>query len=209
MADLEFNLATDITGKADKGWKPDESLVYDVLILGGGPASMAAAVYCSRKAMELAVIADEFGGQIADTSAVENYLGFQMIQGRELADRFLEHMKGFDIPCATGEKAAGVAKDGDTFSVTIEGGAVYRSHTVVVATGRRYRPLGVPGERELTGLGDESAARCEQIVFSFGGEECRARIGNTAERPSRLGRRGARARQAAEELPARREGRTM
>jgi len=165
VSDLEFNLVSDIMDRAGEVTKPDASIAYDVLIIGGGPAAMAAAVYCSRKSMSLAVIADEFGGQIADTSAVENYLGFQMIQGRELANRFLEHMKGFDIPCATGEKATGVAKDGDTFSVTLEGGAVYRSRTVVVATGRRYRPLGVPGEKELTGRGVSYCTICDAPFF--------------------------------------------
>jgi alkyl hydroperoxide reductase subunit F len=115
--------------------------------------------------MRLALIADEFGGQIADTSAVENYLGFQLIQGRELAAKFLEHMKGFDIPCATGEKAIAVTKDGDTFSVTLEGGTVYRSHTVVVATGRRYRPLGVPGEKEFMGRGVSYCTICDAPFF--------------------------------------------
>ena len=126
---------------------------------------MTAAVYCSRKAMKLAIIADEFGGQIADTSAVENYLGFQMIQGRDLADKFLEHMKSFDIPCAIGEKAAVVAKDGDTFAVTLEGGTIYRAHAVVVATGRRYRPLGVPGEKELAGRGVSYCTICDAPFF--------------------------------------------
>jgi alkyl hydroperoxide reductase subunit F len=165
MAGIEFNLLSDVTGEAGRGPAPDASLVHDVLVIGGGPAAMAAAVYCSRKSMKLAVIADEFGGQIADTSAVENYLGFQMVQGRELADKFLEHMKGFDIPCATGEKAVAVAKDGDTFSVTLEGGAVYESRTVVVATGRRYRPLGVPGERELSGHGVSYCTICDAPFF--------------------------------------------
>ena len=165
MSNLEFNLVSDIMDRAGEVTKPDVSIIYDVLIIGGGPAAMAAAVYCSRKSMILAVIADEFGGQIADTSAVENYLGFQMIQGRELADRFVEHMKGFDIPCATGEKAVAVAREEDAFSVTLEGGAVYRSRTVVVATGRRYRPLGVPGERELTGRGVSYCTICDAPFF--------------------------------------------
>ena len=165
MAGMEFNLVADIMGQTDAGAKPDASLNYDVLIIGGGPAAMAAAVYSSRKAMKLAVIADEFGGQIADTSAIENYLGFQLIQGRELADKFLEHMKGFDIPCATGEKATLVAKDGDTFTVTLEGGTRYRSHAVVVATGRRYRPLGVPGEKELSGRGVSYCTICDAPFF--------------------------------------------
>lgn len=165
MSDLEFSLVSDIMGSAGDARKPDAGVVYDVLILGGGPAAMTAAVYCSRKAMRLALIADEFGGQIADTSAIENYLGFQLIQGRELADKFLEHMKGFDIPCATGEKVVTVAKDGDTFSVTLEGGTVYRSHTVVVATGRRYRPLGVPGEKEFMGRGVSYCTICDAPFF--------------------------------------------
>jgi len=165
MAEMEFNLVSDIMERAGDVTAPDTGVVYDVLIIGGGPAAMAAAVYCSRKSMRLAVIADEFGGQIADTSAVENYLGFQMIQGRELADRFLEHMKGFDIPCATGEKAVAVAGEGDVFSVTLEGGEVYRSKSAIVATGRRYRPLGVPGEKELTGRGVSYCTICDAPFF--------------------------------------------
>ncbi len=118
-----------------------------------------------RKMMKLAVLTDEFGGQMADTSEIANYMGFQMVTGGELTEKFVEHMKSFDVPCAQGEKVVEVTKENDLFAARREGGDAFRSRTLVFATGKRYRRLGVPGEEELIGRGVSYCAICDAPFF--------------------------------------------
>ncbi len=148
-----------------EGRSPDPSVVYDLLVIGGGPAAMTAAVYAARKMLTLAVLTDEFGGQVADTSEIENYIGFQMVTGQELTKKFVEHMKSFDVPCAQGEKVAKVTSEGELFAATREVGDVFRARTVVFAAGKRYRRLGVPGEEKFTGRGVSYCAICDAPFF--------------------------------------------
>jgi alkyl hydroperoxide reductase subunit F len=147
------------------GLAPDPGAVYDCLIVGGGPAAMTAAVYAARKVMRIAVLTEDFGGQVAETSEIENYIGFQLITGHELTERFVEHVKKFEVPCARDEKVVDVTRDGDLFTARREGGEVFRGRTVVFATGRRYRKLGVPGERELSGHGVSYCVICDAPFF--------------------------------------------
>ena len=169
-----------------EGTSPDPGVVYDLLVIGGGPAAMTAAVYAARKMLKLAVLTDEFGGQVADTSEIENYMGFQMVTGQELTEKFVKHMKSFDVPCAQGEKVAKVTSEkatskGGLFAATREGrrsgslegpagpngrgGDVFRARTVVFAAGRRYRRLGVSGEEKFTGRGVSYCAICDAPFF--------------------------------------------
>jgi len=148
-----------------EGKSPDPNIVYDLLVIGGGPAAMTAAVYAARKMLKLAVLTDEFGGQVADTSEIENYIGFQMVTGQELTKKFVEHMKSFDVPCAQGEKVAKVTNEGELFAVAREGGEVFRARSVVFAAGKRYRRLGVPGEEKFTGRGVSYCAICDAPFF--------------------------------------------
>ncbi len=146
--------------------RPDSSVVYDVLILGGGPAALSAAIYCSRKMMKSALVTHGFGGQMMDTSEVENYLGFQALSGKELADRFVEHVKKFDIPVAEGEKITSVRKEMDTFEVILQNGVIFRGRTVIYALGKNHRKLGVPGENELMGKGVVFCAVCDAPFYA-------------------------------------------
>lgn len=153
-----------------EGRSPDPGVVYDLLVIGGGPAAMTAAVYAARKMLKLAVLTDEFGGQVADTSEIENYIGFQMVTGQELTRRFVEHMKSFDVPCAQGEKVAKVTSEkitgeGGLFAATREGRDVFLARTVVFAAGKRYRRLGVSGEEKFTGRGVSYCAICDAPFF--------------------------------------------
>ncbi len=147
------------------GNRPDADTLYDILIIGGGPAAAAAAVYAARKMMKTAVIAEDFTGQTGTTSWVENYLGFQSIGGKELADRFVEHMQQFDVPTEQGQKVTEVTKEGDAFRAKLEDGREFTSRTVIIATGKRSRPLGVPGEKELVGKGVAYCAICDAPFF--------------------------------------------
>lgn len=82
--------------------KPDPTILYDMLIIGGGPAAMSAAIYAAHKMVNLAVLSIDFGGLIKESSEIENYLGFQSINSLDLAARFEEDIKDFDIPASLG-----------------------------------------------------------------------------------------------------------
>ena len=157
-----FSLDTSLLEEANQ---PDPEITYDLLILGGGPAAMSAGVYAARKMMNLAIITKDFGGQVRETSEVENWLGFQSINAKDLADSFEEHVKSFDIPVSLGRAITEVKKQGDTFTVWTDDGTVYSSRTVILSTGKRHRPLNVPGEQELVGRGLAYCATCDAPFF--------------------------------------------
>ena len=158
----DFSLDTSLLQEAKE---PEPTITYDLLILGGGPAAMSAAVYAARKMIKLAIITKDFGGQIRETSEVENWLGFQSINAKDLADSFEEHVKGFDIPVSLGTSITEVKKKGDTFNVLTDDSTMYSSQTLIIATGKRHRPLNVPGENELLGRGVAYCATCDAPFF--------------------------------------------
>ena len=157
-----FSLDTSFLEQAKE---PELDVIYDLLILGGGPAAMSAAVYAARKMMRLAIITKDFGGQVRETSEVENWMGFQSINAKDLADMFEEHVKSFDIPVSLGTATVECKKEADTFRVRTEDGRVFSSRTVIVATGKRHRPLEVPGGKELVGRGVAYCATCDAPFF--------------------------------------------
>ena len=158
----EFSFDTSLLEEAKE---PEPEVIYDLLILGGGPAAMSAAVYAARKMMNLAIITKDFGGQVRETSEIENWLGFQSINAKDLADRFEEHVKGFDIAVSLGPSITEVNKEADTFKVRTDGDRVFSSRTLILATGKRHRPLNVPGEKELVGRGVAYCATCDAPFF--------------------------------------------
>ncbi len=145
--------------------EPEPKTTYDLLILGGGPAAMSAAVYAARKMISLAIIAKDLGGQIRETSEVENWLGFQSINAKDLADSFEEHVKGYDIPVRLGTLITEVEKGADGFNVLADDNTMYTSRTLIIATGKRHRALNVPGEGELLGRGVAYCATCDAPFF--------------------------------------------
>jgi alkyl hydroperoxide reductase subunit F len=145
--------------------RPDPSQTYDLLILGGGPAAMAAALYAARKMMKTALLTRDFGGQMVETSEIDNYLGFQMVTGRELVERFQQHVRHFHVPIGLGEKIEAVTKSDSLFTVALESGTAFRARAVIVATGKRERMLNVPGEKELVGKGVAYCATCDAPFF--------------------------------------------
>jgi len=162
MAFPDFSLDT---SSLEKAKEPELEVTYDLLILGGGPAAMSAAVYAARKMMNLAIITRDFGGQVRETSEVENWLGFQNINAKDLVDMFVEHVESFDIAVRLGPAITDVKKDEEVFRVYTDDGKTYSSHTVIVATGKRHRPLNVPGEKELAGRGIAYCATCDAPFY--------------------------------------------
>ncbi len=137
--------------------------IYDLMIVGAGPAGITAAVYAARKRMDFLVLTTNIGGQVTYASQVENYTGFQYITGEELAAKFYEHLKryGFDVKV---EEVKRIKPSGDLFNVKTAY-ANYLSKTVIVATGRRPRELNVPGEREFKNRGVTYCATCDAPLF--------------------------------------------
>ncbi len=145
--------------------KPDLDATYDLLILGGSAAAMTAALYAARKLMKTAILTRNLGGQMMDTWQIENYLGFQAISGKELTKKFEEHVRHFEVPIGLGENVSEVRKEGEVFKVALESGETYAGKSVIVATGKRSRPLNVPGENELKGKGVAYCAICDAPFY--------------------------------------------
>ena len=153
------------TSLLEKAMEPEPEVIYDLFILGGGPAAMSAAVYAARKMINLAIITKDFGGQVRETSEIENWLGFQSINAKDLADSFEEHVRGFDIPVSVGTSVTEVKREVDVFRVLTDDNKMYSSRTLIIATGKRHRPLNVPGENELRGRGVAYCATCDAPFF--------------------------------------------
>jgi len=145
--------------------KPDPQFLYDLLIIGGGPSALTAAVYAARKMLKAALITRDFGGQVKNTSEIENYLGYQTITGQELVHKFIEHVKKFDVLVHEGEPVSKLLKSDNRFQVYLHSGTRYLSRAVIWATGKRHRLLNVPGEKELMGRGVAFCAICDAPFF--------------------------------------------
>jgi len=144
---------------------PDPNKTYDLLVLGGGPAAMSAVVYAARKMISVAVITKDFGGQVNETSEVDNYLGFQGIDAKALVEKFIEHVDEFDLPVSKGPAIKRIEQDGGLFKVLTDDGNAYAGTTVLLATGATHRRLGVPGEAELVGRGVAYCATCDAPFY--------------------------------------------
>ncbi len=140
-------------------------LTYDVVIIGGGPAGMTAAVYAARKRLKTLLISKDLGGQVVLTSEVENYMGYQYIEGGELVNKFKEQVSHFTIDQEIGEEVEKLDKEGEIFSIFTRGGKRFRGRTAIIASGKRSRPLNVPGEKRLTGRGVSYCSVCDAPFF--------------------------------------------
>lgn len=139
------------------------SHVYELIIIGGGPAGITAAIYAARKKMDFIMLTTNIGGQVTYVSEVENYTGFQYITGEELAAKFHEHLEQYKFKLKM-EEAQKVEKKGEVFKVKTNV-ATYMSRTVIAAMGRRSKELKVPGEAEFKNRGVTYCATCDAPLF--------------------------------------------
>lgn len=139
--------------------------MYDLIIIGAGPAGITASVYASRKRINLLVISKDIGGQAAASGDIENYTGYQFISGPDLAAKFTEHMRKFGIQLKEGESVTGIEKDTGLIRVKTDQGQ-YESKTVIIASGKRSKELAVPGEKEFKNKGLTYCATCDGPLFS-------------------------------------------
>ncbi|NML15313.1 alkyl hydroperoxide reductase subunit F [Azohydromonas caseinilytica] len=140
---------------------------YDVLIVGGGPAGAAAAVYAARKGIRTGVVAERFGGQTLDTLGIENYISIVATEGPKFALALEEHVKDYDVDIMSAQRAeALVPADGSGLvQVRLANGAVLKGRSVILATGARWRNVNVPGEQEYRNKGVAYCPHCDGPLF--------------------------------------------
>ncbi len=140
--------------------------MYEMIIIGGGPAGMTAAVYAARKKLNTLLLSKDIGGQPLNTWGIENYMGYQFIEGPELMQKFEEQVKQFPIEVKTGDGVVSLSRRDSGFEVRTEKGEAYRGKTAIIATGKRPRPLNVPGEERFRGRGVTYCAICDGPIFA-------------------------------------------
>ncbi len=141
-----------------------EEKIYDVIIIGAGPAGMTAAVYTSRANLSTLMIERGVpGGQMANTEEVENYPGYDHILGPELSAKMFDHAKKFGAEYAYGDIKEII--DGKEYKTVVAGKKEFKARAVIIATGAEYKKIGVPGEKELGGRGVSYCAVCDGAFF--------------------------------------------
>ena len=166
---LEEILAKLDTNSAEKERaKIDAKAPYDVLIVGGGPAGAAAAVYAARKGLRTGIAAERFGGQTNDTLGIENYISVLETNGPKFAADLEAHVRHYDVDIMNlqrVEKLVPAAKPGDLVEVVMTHGGTLRSRSVILATGARWRNVNVPGESEYRNRGVAYCPHCDGPLF--------------------------------------------
>ncbi len=141
---------------------------FDVLIIGGGPAGATAAVYTARKGIRTGIVAERFGGQTMDTNGIENFISVLKTEGPAFAAAMQEHVRHYGVDVMTLQRVASVEpalEPGGYATVTLASGARLRSRTVILATGARWRDIGVPGEQEYRTKGVAYCPHCDGPLF--------------------------------------------
>ena len=142
-------------------------MMYDVIIIGGGPAGVAACVYTARKRLRTLLITEDFGGQSIVSDDVQNWIGEPHISGFELAQKMEAHARSYpDVVDIKIERASTVVEKGRDFEVRTEQGNVYQGKTIILCAGARRRKLGVPGEDKFNGKGVAYCSTCDAPLFS-------------------------------------------
>lgn len=140
--------------------------MYELIIIGGGPAGLAAGIYAARKQLKTLLISSDIGGQVNWTLGVENYLGYQFIEGAELIDKFSAQASQYPIEQKIGEKITKLDKMDGIFEATTESGDKYQAQAIILATGKKPRKLNIPGEDKYIGKGVTYCSICDGPVFS-------------------------------------------
>jgi alkyl hydroperoxide reductase subunit F len=140
--------------------------MYDVIIVGAGPAGMTAAVYAARKKLKALLISKDFGGQALWAANVENYMGYQFIGGTELMQKFEAQVRQFPLDQKIGEGVAALSRLNGGFEIKTDKGESFQTKAVVLASGKRPKQLNVPGEDKLKGKGVSYCAICDAPLFA-------------------------------------------
>jgi len=157
---LGFNLK-----ESKQSTKPDPHTNYDMLVLGGGPSAYNAALYGARKGRKVALIAKKAGGQLLNTSSVENYLGVETLSGEALADKFKNHLLMLDVPMLEEVEVSRIEKQSGEFIVTLNDGTYYKAKTIITSLGSSPRKLNIQGEVAFANRGIAYCAICDAPLY--------------------------------------------
>ena len=138
--------------------------IFDVLVIGGGPAGASAAIYSARKGIRTGVVAERFGGQVLDTLGIENFISVKETEGPKLVAALEQHVKSYDVDIMNLQRAAALIP-GEVIEIKLDSGASLKTKSVVIATGARWRELNVPGEREYRNQGVAYCPHCDGPLF--------------------------------------------
>ena len=156
--DFSLNL-----GALDEGKlvKIDENKLYDVTVVGSGPAAVSAAIYAARKGLNVAMVGVKIGGQVLDTNEIENIIGTVLTTGAKFAETLEKHLKEHEIAFKEGHLVKEIKEDGKDKILVTDDGKSYKTKTVIVATGAKPRSLNIPGEAEYVGKGVHYCSTCD------------------------------------------------
>lgn len=141
-------------------------MTYDLLIIGGGPAGVAGAIYAARKKMKTVIVTDMFGGQSVVSLDIQNFIGYTSISGIELAEKMEHQLRAQeDIEIVDGDRVVSVENKGSIFFAKTENGKEFKAKTILMTAGSKRRKLGVPGEKEFDGKGVAYCATCDAPLF--------------------------------------------
>jgi alkyl hydroperoxide reductase subunit F len=137
---------------------------FDMLVVGGGPAGAAAAIYAARKGIRTGVASERFGGQVLDTMAIENFISVQETEGPKLATALEQHVKSYEVDVMNLQRAVSLVP-GDLIEVKFDSGASLKTRSLVISTGARWREINVPGEKEYRNRGVAYCPHCDGPLF--------------------------------------------
>ena len=145
----------------------DDSKIYDVIVVGGGPAGLTSAIYTAREGLDTLIVdAASLGGQVAITQVLDNFPGFPMgVTGAEFAERMEDQARRFDVDIVQGEPIADIVRDGQYVIVSSKSGREFTGRSVIIATGSQYKRLNIPNETELIGLNVHFCATCDGAFY--------------------------------------------
>lgn len=158
----------DIGASARQAEQINAKDTFDVLVIGGGPAGAAAAIYAARKGIRTGVAAERFGGQVLDTMSIENFVSVAATDGPKMAMALEQHVREYDVDIMNlqrAEKLVPAAETGGPIEIQLASGASLKSKTVILATGARWRHIGVPGEDEYRNRGVAYCPHCDGPLF--------------------------------------------
>jgi len=158
------------TGASEKQAKAiSEKEPFEVLVLGGGPAGASAAIYAARKGIRTGLVAERFGGQVADTMGIENFISVKKTEGPKLVHSLEEHVKDYDVDIMAEQKVDAIVEADKTedgyIHVVLENGARLKSRSIILSTGARWREMNVPGEQEYRNKGVAYCPHCDGPLF--------------------------------------------